>query len=152
MTLNKVDLPQPDGPITARNSPGLTLSETRSIASSGPSGVSNCLTMSSTTRMPASDGSRAPSAVRLFMLDRVAIKDLQGFNAPLYFPPACDPLAGGGHPDARCVTPPASRAPYPGSIRTSTTATSPFSTAAIAWANDGVSSSCLVIGPKPRAP
>src|ERR1700730_1463176 len=128
MTLNKVDLPQPDGPITARNSPGLTLSETRSIASSGPSGVSNCLTMSSTTRMPASDGSRAPSAVRLFMVDRVAIKDLQRFNARFLFPPTAGgggsggaaprrglappptppPQAGeGSYPDARRVTPPA---------------------------------------------
>ena len=50
MMLNKVDLPQPDGPITARNSPGLTPSETRSTAVSGPSGVSNRLTISSTTR------------------------------------------------------------------------------------------------------
>ena len=28
MMLNKVDLPQPDGPITERNSPGRTESET----------------------------------------------------------------------------------------------------------------------------
>ena len=28
MTLNSVDLPQPDGPITARNSPGATLNDT----------------------------------------------------------------------------------------------------------------------------
>src|SRR5260370_41633810 len=39
MILNKVDLPQPEGPITARTSPGRTLSETRSTAISGPSGV-----------------------------------------------------------------------------------------------------------------
>ena len=32
MTLNKVDLPQPDGPMTPRNSPGATLSETWSTA------------------------------------------------------------------------------------------------------------------------
>src|SRR5215467_2844194 len=51
MMLNRVDLPQPDGPITPRNSPGATLSETRSTAVSTPSGVSNRLTMSSTTRM-----------------------------------------------------------------------------------------------------
>ena len=49
MMLNSVDLPQPDGPITARNSPGATSSETWSTAVRTPSGVSNCLTMSSTT-------------------------------------------------------------------------------------------------------
>ena len=32
MMLNNVDLPQPDGPITARNSPGVTLNETSSSA------------------------------------------------------------------------------------------------------------------------
>src|SRR5258708_20313964 len=104
MILNKVDLPQPEGPITARNSPGRTLSETRSIASSGPSGVSNCLTMSSTTRMPPSDGSRAPSAVRLFMADRVAIKDLQRFNARHFLSPPPQPQAA--HPDPRSLPPP----------------------------------------------
>ena len=51
MTLNKVDLPQPDGPITERNSPGLTLNETSSTAMIGPSGVSKRTTMLSTTRM-----------------------------------------------------------------------------------------------------
>ena len=51
MTLNRVDLPQPDGPITPRNSPGMTSSETWSMAVSTPSGVSNRLTISSTTRM-----------------------------------------------------------------------------------------------------
>ena len=32
MMLNSVDLPQPDGPITERNSPGPTLNETSSTA------------------------------------------------------------------------------------------------------------------------
>ena len=32
ITLNSVDLPQPDGPMTDRNSPGLTLKETLSTA------------------------------------------------------------------------------------------------------------------------
>ncbi len=40
MTLNSVDLPQPEGPMTERNSPGLTLKETLSTAVIGPSGVS----------------------------------------------------------------------------------------------------------------
>ena len=40
MTLNKVDLPQPEGPITERNSPGLTSNETSSTAVIGPSAVS----------------------------------------------------------------------------------------------------------------
>src|SRR5262245_31437182 len=51
MTLNNVDLPQPEGPITPTNSPGATLSETCSTAVSTPSGVSKRLTISSTTRM-----------------------------------------------------------------------------------------------------
>src|SRR6516165_508481 len=51
ITLNKVDLPQPEGPITARNSPGATSNDTRSIAVSAPSGVSKRLTMSSTRRI-----------------------------------------------------------------------------------------------------
>ena len=55
MTLNRVDLPQPEGPMTERNSPGLTLKETLSTAAIGPSGVSKRTTMSSTTRMASSD-------------------------------------------------------------------------------------------------
>src|SRR5215510_9867746 len=51
MMLNNVDLPQPDGPITPKNSPGLTDSDTSSTAVSTPSGVSNCLTMLSTVRI-----------------------------------------------------------------------------------------------------
>src|SRR5438105_5670304 len=51
MTLNNVDLPQPEGPITPTNSPGAMLSETWSTAVSTPSGVSKRLTISSTTRM-----------------------------------------------------------------------------------------------------
>ncbi len=63
MMLNKVDLPQPDGPITARNSPGATLNETLSTATSVPSGVSNRLEMSSTTRI-ASAGFCAGASLR----------------------------------------------------------------------------------------
>src|SRR5262249_20181203 len=51
MTLNSVDLPHPDGPITDRNSPGLTWKETLSTAVIGPSGVSKRTTISSATRM-----------------------------------------------------------------------------------------------------
>src|SRR5262249_2839233 len=58
--LNNVDFPHPDGPITPRNSPGATVSERLSTAVSAPSGVSNRLTMFSTTRM-ASAG-RTPAA------------------------------------------------------------------------------------------
>src|SRR5262245_3790949 len=53
MMLNKVDLPQPEGPITPRNSPGATESETPSTATTTPSGVSNRLVILSTTRMPS---------------------------------------------------------------------------------------------------
>src|ERR1700677_3979 len=51
MMLNKVDLPQPDGPITARNSPGATSNETSSRAVMSPSAVAKRITMSSTTRI-----------------------------------------------------------------------------------------------------
>src|SRR5665647_3473746 len=54
MTLNRVDLPQPEGPITEKNSPGLTLKETSSTAVTGPSGVSKRTTMSFTVRMASS--------------------------------------------------------------------------------------------------
>src|SRR6185312_2596305 len=53
MMLNRVDLPQPDGPITPRNSPGATDSDTPSIAVTTPSGVSNRLLMLSTARIAA---------------------------------------------------------------------------------------------------
>src|SRR5215510_11888173 len=53
MMLNRVDLPQPEGPITPRNSPGATDSETPSTAVMTPSGVSNRLVMLSTTRNPS---------------------------------------------------------------------------------------------------
>src|SRR5262245_6231579 len=53
MMLNRVDLPQPEGPITPTNSPGATVSETPSTAVTTPSGVSNRLVMLSTTRMPS---------------------------------------------------------------------------------------------------
>src|SRR5262245_30163909 len=75
MTLNRVDLPQPEGPITPTNSPGATLSETWSTAVSTPSGVSKRLTMSSTTRMgspravfgaPASTRSNGTAAIYSF--------------------------------------------------------------------------------------
>ena len=46
MTLNSVDLPQPDGPITDRNSPGRTSNDTSSTAITGPSAVSKRTLMS----------------------------------------------------------------------------------------------------------
>src|SRR5215470_4442058 len=65
MTLNKVDLPQPDGPITPTNSPGATESDTPSTAVSTPSGVSKRLTMSSTTKMALADATfGAPASAR----------------------------------------------------------------------------------------
>src|SRR5215467_5810636 len=53
MMLNRVDLPQPEGPITPTNSPGATESETPSTAVTTPSGVSKRLLILSTTRMPS---------------------------------------------------------------------------------------------------
>src|ERR1700689_2507676 len=49
MMLNKVDLPQPDGPITARNSPGATVNDTLSSALTPSSALPKRMTMSSTT-------------------------------------------------------------------------------------------------------
>src|SRR5580700_5094725 len=49
MMLNKVDLPQPDGPITARNSPGATVNDTLSSAVTPSSALPKRMTMSSTT-------------------------------------------------------------------------------------------------------
>src|SRR5271154_6227497 len=49
MMLNKVDLPQPDGPITARNSPGATVNDTLSSAVTPSSTLPKRMTMSSTT-------------------------------------------------------------------------------------------------------
>ena len=49
MMLNKVDLPQPDGPITARNSPGATVNDTLSRAVTPSSALPKRMTMSSTT-------------------------------------------------------------------------------------------------------
>src|SRR5262245_28244044 len=55
MMLKTVDFPQPDGPMTDRNSPRLTANEMFSTARIGPSGVSNCFTRSSTTRTRSAD-------------------------------------------------------------------------------------------------
>src|SRR6516165_289775 len=55
ITLNSVDLPQPDGPMTERNSPDLTLNDTLSTAVIGPSAVSNCTTTPSATSMASFD-------------------------------------------------------------------------------------------------
>src|SRR4051794_1676363 len=51
ITLNKVDLPQPDGPMIERNSPCRTLNETLSTAVTGPSGVSKRTDTSSAVRI-----------------------------------------------------------------------------------------------------
>src|SRR5215467_3449301 len=77
MMLKRVDLPQPEGPMTARNSPGLTLIETRSMASSGPSGVSNCLVTSLTTKMPVSAGIDEACGVVSDGADAIAMHALQ---------------------------------------------------------------------------
>ncbi len=49
MMLKSVDLPQPDGPITATNSPCFTSSETLSSACTTPRSVSKRLVMRSTS-------------------------------------------------------------------------------------------------------
>src|SRR5262245_309252 len=93
MMLNNVDLPQPDGPITAKNSPGRTDSDTLSIAVSTPSGVSNCLTMLSTVRIGSA--ARAGSASRP---DGMATTGIDGVTPEITRRPAtadvCPTLAG----------------------------------------------------------
>src|SRR5215470_1336915 len=130
MMLNRVDLPQPEGPITARNSPAHTLSETRSTAIRGPSGVSNCLTMSSTARMPAWSGVRAPAApdfgkvVTLVMEYSIGRRVGKAKRAHPHLTmvgtlrlahpmlqPYCLPKLERSYPDFLCDTAPESRAP-----------------------------------------
>src|SRR5215470_4025684 len=96
MTLNSVDLPQPDGPITPTNSPGLTSNETWSTATIGPSGVSKRLTMSSTTRMARSGfGAVAGPSLRLTNVGAVAISSSSpAFPRRCYVVPASVGLAG----------------------------------------------------------
>src|ERR1041384_3505789 len=59
MMLNKVDLPQPEGPMTARNSPGATSNDMWSTAVRTPSGVANVFDTSSTTSSGAAAAARA---------------------------------------------------------------------------------------------
>src|SRR5262249_23983873 len=108
MTLNSVDLPQPEGPITARNSPARTLSETWSRATSGPSGVSNCLMISSTTKIASSARLVAPAAPDFGNVVTLAMKDPQRLFQP------AQAEEEKPQPDLRCDTAPASRAPQPG--------------------------------------
>ena len=70
MMLNKVDLPQPDGPITARNSPGATSNDTSSSAVMPPSAVSKRMTRSSTVRIAGSAGG---SGITRLLVETVAI-------------------------------------------------------------------------------
>src|ERR1700675_706894 len=72
MMLNKVDLPQPDGPITARNSPGATVNDTLSSAVTPSSALPKRVTMSSTTSS-AGPLSACGSGVTRFAVDTVAI-------------------------------------------------------------------------------
>src|ERR1700693_2791176 len=72
MMLNKVDLPQPDGPITARNSPGATVNDTLSSAVTPSSAVPKRMTMSSTTSS-AGPLSVCGSGVTRLTVDTVAM-------------------------------------------------------------------------------
>ena len=68
--LNSVDLPQPEGPMQATNSPGMTLNETWSTATTAAGPSPNCLDTLSMT----SCGSVAPvvRAVREEGVDHLA--------------------------------------------------------------------------------
>src|SRR5579862_6874752 len=72
MMLNKVDLPQPDGPITARNSPGATVNDTLSSAVTPSSALPKRMTMSSTARS-AGPLSACGSGVTRLAVDTVAM-------------------------------------------------------------------------------
>src|SRR5262249_3035985 len=63
MILKSVALPQPEGPITPTNSPGVTDSDTPSTAVTTPSGVSNDLTMLSTARMAPPAAASGPDGL-----------------------------------------------------------------------------------------
>src|SRR5580700_2794151 len=67
MMLNKVDLPQPDGPITAKNSPGATVNDTLSMAVTPPSAVAKCIAMSSTTRSASAAAACGSGVTRLLV-------------------------------------------------------------------------------------
>src|SRR5580658_4899674 len=71
MVLNKVDLPQPDGPITARNSPEATLNDTLSSAVRLPSAVAKRITMFSTTRIAGA--AACGSGIARSLVERLAI-------------------------------------------------------------------------------
>src|SRR5215813_8876804 len=80
MMLNRVDLPHPEGPLTPRNSPGATPSDTSSTAVTTPSGVSNRLVMWSTTRMfPAGEAAdnRSDGWISAAMASRVSLASLR---------------------------------------------------------------------------
>src|ERR1700732_1025202 len=72
MMLNRVDLPQPDGPITARNSPGATVNDTLSSAVTPSSALPKRMTMSSTTSR-AGPLSVCGSGVTRLAVDTVAM-------------------------------------------------------------------------------
>src|ERR1700724_1439904 len=72
MMLNKVDLPQPDGPITARNSPAATVNDTLSSAVAPSSALPKRMTMSSTTSS-AGPLSACGSGVTRLAVDTVAM-------------------------------------------------------------------------------
>src|ERR1700735_4958134 len=72
MMLNKVDLPQPDGPITARNSPGATVNDTLSSAVTPSSALPKRMTMSSATSS-AGPLSACGSGVTRLLVDTAAM-------------------------------------------------------------------------------
>src|SRR5580700_10801629 len=72
MMLNKVDLPQPDGPITARNSPGATVNDTLSSAVTPSSALPKRMTMSSTVSS-AGPLSACGSGIARLLVDTAAM-------------------------------------------------------------------------------
>src|SRR5580693_1620582 len=72
MMLNKVDLPQPDGPITARNSPGATVNDTLSSAVTPSSVLPKRMTISSTASS-AGPPSVCGSGVTRLLVDTAAM-------------------------------------------------------------------------------
>src|ERR1700733_5745420 len=70
--LNRVDLPQPDGPMTARNSPGATVNDTLSRAVTPSAALPKRRTMSSTTSR-AVPPSPCGSGVTRLLVDTAAM-------------------------------------------------------------------------------
>src|SRR5580765_298869 len=126
--LNTVDLPQPDGPIIETNSPERIENEKSWTATTSPSGVGKLLLRCRASSKSIGSDSIDPD---VFGLARCSMRSIES-----------DPIDS--QPRAGTATGVAA-----GTIRTSTTATLPASTAAIAALNAAATSPRVDTGPQP---